>query len=292
VTIASHVQIPDLDVLLQTYEGIREGDHRSPLQHLQSLNQQLTTTILPRLVQIGRQSASLKNTFDDTATSVLDFNIRVASAASESAKRLAALAEDALREKEEILRQLDQLPADSPERQSLLRSLDVRTTIVDYLGGKIAVLQEGVGTLSHQIQRMGPSLIGLRQQIRRLEHRYRRTELLIRLWSVSHGVVYVLPTAIALITTLVFDRATPFAESFASPWLPNKYHDLVLLIFFAIQVPVLTPFVSRFTDNLYWKNLDRTLRMLRPLVQDLKSVESVIQNAEQGILAIKQAAAR
>jgi hypothetical protein len=91
------------------------------------------------------------------------------------------------------------------------------------------------------------------------------------------------PTIIAFITTVTFDKTTPILEWVAHRWAHGGQHNIVLLILFALQVLILTPFVSRLSDKMCWSSFGKTLDAVRSLFSEMRTVDAQIGIVEQQI---------
>jgi hypothetical protein len=65
-----------------------------------------------------------------------------------------------------------------------------------------------------------------------------------------------------------------------------EYHDIVLLILFAVQVLALTPATDVISKKLCWRRFDRTMNAIRSLVPEVRLVEHGITEVDKKIASI------
>jgi hypothetical protein len=279
-------QTSDIDRLATVYEGIRGVDHRTPIQLVRDLGAEINRMVLPCLASLEKRADMVSETISTVAEHAIASDIRATDATMQRFDQLEKNSKEITQEIEDIELRLSLLTARSPARIGLARALELRATELDFAARGILECSQRISQSVEQIKALIPCLENVLEKVAGVRREFQRERLKTRCWCLFADMILLVPTLIALSTTLICDRTTQGAEALTKPWLPRGYHDVVLLLFFAVQVPLLTPIVSRFSDTLSWRAFDHMLNTLRALIPELQAIELRITEAENSMAHI------
>lgn len=276
----------EIDALVDKYDKLRLPDALTPPQLLRTLHREIDKVTLPCLASLHQRSIIAYDALGEFAKHVVKADKPVIDESVRKAKRAKGTAKEIDREIEQIERELKSLPPDSPKRDQLVKALKIRVGDFELLLSRLEACRGQISSSEERIEALIPAVEDVQKRVTALRGRFTRNMFWLELAVVTSQLVIALPFAIAFVTTLAFDKSTPVLELVTARFAPKEYHEIVLLAIFGLQVLALTPVIDAMSTRLWWRNFDRTMKVVRSLSTEARAVEAELVEAENKLAVL------
>lgn len=270
----------DVGLLIEKFALLRNRDYKAPPQILTNLQNEINRVVLPCIEQLDRKSIEFRRSLDDFVKNYVKADKVPLDATRSDFESTKATCETIAKEIDSLNHEIEFLPTRSARRIELAKALGLRSVELDLMSKKLGKYSHAFEMAISRANELIPSVEGTQKGINGLRHSFLKALFGLTWSDIVTRLAKIAPTAFALLTTILFDRATLPAESFLHTWPLGSAHDLVLLSFFAAQVLLLTPLFDKLVRWLCWRTFDRTLELLSSLLPELRSVETRMSVAE------------
>ena len=271
----------DIEALAGKYDNLRRPDALTPHQLLRTLHREIDKVILPCLTSLQERSILAEDALSEFAKQITERTKPVVEESVRKAKQVEKTSKEIDRELEQIQRELELVPPGSARHNQLLKLQKICAGDYDLLLSRLEGYDKQIGSLQERIKVLIPAAKEVHERLTAILGRFRRNMYWLALVGVTSQFIIALPFAIALATTLAFDRSTRVLEIVTSKFAPNEYHDVVLLLLFGLQALMLTPADDVIVTKLCWRNFDRTMKVVRSLLIEVRSAEADLAEAEE-----------
>jgi len=276
----------DLELVLKRYEETGSHEFFSPLQLLLSLQRDVKKVLNPYIDDMKTYAERIAELLTvETEKTNAGSDVKLKSALGDF-KKEENLGEILSQELETISSRLKLPGLTVPERKQLEDSREIKiieSQLVIHRMGKIEqTLRDASGQLGKLIDTVEDILVRIEQARDKCKRTNRKIQKSIWLCKANQA----LPVLLALVTTLIADRAVIALEQFAHPWLPKDSHDPALLLIFTIQVMFLVPWLEERQNRIALRAFTWTLSVLRSLVADSEMIENDLAAAGSKCMAI------
>jgi hypothetical protein len=276
----------EIEAFVDTYNRLRRPEDLTPPQLLRKLHDDIGTVVLPRIESLDERSRNAYYGLDELVKQAVKTDKREIDVVEKNAKRDKSTAKEIAHEIEEIKRELNALPEGSQERKPLIKALEFRVTDLELLQGRLNRYVQRIEASEDRFTQLIPHVQRVFDRVKALKGKFTKAMFGLLFSDIGARLTILLPTVVALITTLILDRATRVLEPLTEKVAPKQYHDVVLLILFALQVLALTPATDAISKWLCWRSFDRAMHDLRSLLPEVRLVEAQVAEAEEGIASL------
>jgi hypothetical protein len=284
--------VADVEALLRTYAEYRRPEELGPPKLLRRLHHDINQVISPALVSLDGRSEEAYSALVAIARWSAEANKKDTDEIMREHDHSKVAFGKIVQEIDQITRELDVLPPDSPKRKQLVDALQVRDTEMEFARRRLEAGSQRISSSIERTSRLMPDVAKVQATIQVLKATVTKALFRLLFWDLSAKLIILVPTLIALFTILAFDRFTPVIELLAEKVALRQGHDIVLLILFGIQVLALTPATEALNNKLCRRHCGRTVDAIRSLASEMGVAEAQIVEAEQGITLLSNKVAQ
>lgn len=274
----------EVKALVECYRTLRRPDDLSVSELLKKLNRDAGEVVLPAIQALLDRGMNLDNFLLDLTKETVRTDKPQIKAALSQGKKAQRTMKEVSREIEEIDRELENLPATSEKRPQLLEALSVRGAELEFLQGRIRAQAARVDASIKTFKQLLGPIEELQHRLEKLRRSFLQTMFRFVIADAAIKMILALPVVLALVVTLLLDRATPLLELVTAKAVPKSYHDVVLLLLFAVQVLILSPITDKLHRKLCWRRFDYAAGLVSSALSQMQTAEALITDAEQKVL--------
>ena len=273
-----------IELLIKTQAALRTRDNDSPAQILVGLNLEIDKVVIPSIDNLDQRALAARIAVDGLVTSFIRGDYQATEKASEKFEQDRTTVNTIGEEVEGLRKEISSLPRLSPRRVELAKALDLRSVELDLISKRIDRYTQTIEASIERVEGLRPEVSELHELMDSFKNRFLRAAFWLVFWGVVARIVSLLWLVLALVTTILVDRATTGLDWLSKEWAGLNAHDLVILLLCVVQTVAFTLFVERFIAWLCWGSFDRTIGVLSRILPEVRDVETQLRTVEAKII--------